>query len=169
MTQTDWRSRVEDQVPRLAQRNYLLKSKPSVRYNCIAWAAGDGTRIWSPTLIGSGVYWPPGIPAFPTLSGTAEAFEMCGYTACGPTLPPRDPERCEMVAIFTNRLGEPLHAARQLANGVWVSKLGDHCDIEHDDVDAVGGGLYGEPALFMERRRQGSAPVPPEPIEIIQP
>lgn len=46
---------------------------------------------------------------------------------------------------------DPRHAARQLPNGRWTSKLGDHVDIEHAALDAVGGDFYGEPAVFMRK------------------
>ena len=41
------------------------------------------------------------------------------------------------------------HAARQLPNGKWSSKLGKAEDIEHDSPDDVAGGVYGEVVLFM--------------------
>jgi hypothetical protein len=44
------------------------------------------------------------------------------------------------------------HAARQLPDGRWTSKLGNEEDIEHDSPEAVAGGLYGELVLFMKRR-----------------
>jgi hypothetical protein len=58
----------------------------------------------------------------------------------------------EKVAIFADELGEPRHAARQLGSGEWTSKLGDHVDIEHEDLDVVGGHLYGEPRMYLRRR-----------------
>jgi len=43
------------------------------------------------------------------------------------------------------------HAARQLPNGKWTSKLGKGEDIEHDNPDDVAGGLYGEVFEIMKR------------------
>jgi hypothetical protein len=43
------------------------------------------------------------------------------------------------------------HAARQLPNGKWTSKLGALADIEHDTPEDVAGGVYGEVAGFMKR------------------
>lgn len=99
-------------------------------------------------MIGSGVYWPPGIPALPSMSGVLAAYEVCGYEVC--TSPDLE-EGFDKIAVFTDASGEPTHAARQIATGAWTSKLGDHVDIEHTDVAAVGGGMYGEPNLFMRR------------------
>jgi hypothetical protein len=44
------------------------------------------------------------------------------------------------------------HATRQLETGKWTSKLGNEEDIEHDLPELVGGGVYGEIALFMKRK-----------------
>ena len=45
----------------------------------------------------------------------------------------------------------PTHAARQLPNGWWTSKLGPSFDIEHATPEAVAGGVYGDPVLFLSR------------------
>jgi hypothetical protein len=50
----------------------------------------------------------------------------------------------EWVALFASADGNYTHAARQLPSGKWTSKLGTWEDIEHDSVEAVGGGAYGE-------------------------
>lgn len=44
------------------------------------------------------------------------------------------------------------HAARQLPDGTWTSKLGKAEDIEHSSPDDVAGGIYGEVVQFMRRR-----------------
>lgn len=142
---------VEAQLPRLAERNYELASPADPTYNCFAWAAGDTTRVWSPTLIGSGSFWPPGIPALPSMPGVVEAYRARGFVECrSPELEPG----VEKIALFSDSLGEPRHAARQLPTGEWTSKLGDHVDIRHEEVAAVGGILYGEPTVFMCRETE---------------
>lgn len=46
------------------------------------------------------------------------------------------------------------HAARQLANGRWTSKLGlEHDDIEHDTPECICGGVYGPILGFFSRPR----------------
>ena len=42
------------------------------------------------------------------------------------------------------------HAARQLPDGKWTSKLGKDQDIEHDTPFDVAGGLYGEVVQIMK-------------------
>jgi hypothetical protein len=43
------------------------------------------------------------------------------------------------------------HAARQLPDGAWTSKLGKAEDIRHDAPDDIAGGVYGEVVEFMRR------------------
>jgi hypothetical protein len=43
------------------------------------------------------------------------------------------------------------HAARQLPNGRWTSKLGKAEDITHDTPEDVTSGVYGEAVQFMQR------------------
>jgi hypothetical protein len=58
----------------------------------------------------------------------------------------------EKIALYAlNDL--PTHAARQLSNGWWTSKLGPHVDIEHIHPDAIAGGIYGEVVALMSRTR----------------
>ncbi len=44
-----------------------------------------------------------------------------------------------------------MHAARQLKNGTWTSKLGVEDDISHPSPDALAGGSYGDVKLIMKR------------------
>ena len=56
------------------------------------------------------------------------------------------------------------HVARRLSSGRWTSKLGDHCDIEHELEDLVSSRSphwefrYGQLAGFMRRRRSSDEP-----------
>jgi hypothetical protein len=43
------------------------------------------------------------------------------------------------------------HAARQLPNGKWTSKLGHDVDIEHDLPEDLAEGVYGGVVHFMRR------------------
>lgn len=54
----------------------------------------------------------------------------------------------------------PTHAAYQLDNGNWTSKLGDCEDIEHVDVVNLDGPQYGSVILYLRRLRQ-PRPLPP--------
>lgn len=136
------------QIPRLEEFAWERTSDQTRRYNCFAWAGGDERRVWSPTSVGAGVYWPPGIPALPTLAGTVEAYRQEGFEVCDGSA---FEEGYVKIAIFVDAANEPRHAARQLADGTWTSKLGDHIDVWHEKVEAVGGLMYGEPNVFMRR------------------
>jgi hypothetical protein len=145
---------VEAQIPRLAEHDYRISSPKDPKYNCFAYAAGDTARVWSPVLLGSGVHWPPGIPALPSLTGVIDAYEVVGFERCeSPSLE----EGYEKIAIFADPASDPRHAARQMPNGEWTSKLGDYVDIEHREVAAVGGEKYGEPVVYMRRATERSA------------
>jgi hypothetical protein len=43
------------------------------------------------------------------------------------------------------------HAARQLKNGLWSSKLGQNHDIQHGTPYTMEGVLYGQVAVFMKK------------------
>ncbi len=76
-----------------------------------------------------------------------EAFRSLGYEECeNETLE----EGFEKVAFYGLGLMYT-HAARQLSDGRWTSKLGQLEDIVHSTVDAISGGDYGEVVQFMRR------------------
>jgi hypothetical protein len=129
--------------PRLTRGNHRATSPPSPDYNCIAWAAGDTGQWWEP-----GVFWPvPTPPGDYGIGVLILAFQAQGYEACADgELEPG----FEKVALFGDAIFYT-HAARQLPNGTWTSKLGPAEDIEHDTPVAVAGGIYGEIAQFMRR------------------
>ncbi|WP_445013646.1 DUF7689 domain-containing protein [Paludisphaera borealis] len=75
------------------------------------------------------------------------AFKILGYEPCDEeSLEPG----FEKVALYGNTFTYT-HAARQLPDGKWTSKLGKAEDIEHDTPDVVAGGVYGEVVEIMKR------------------
>jgi hypothetical protein len=97
-------------------------------------------------------YWPPNVQKAQTVDAYVAAFATMGYA---PTTN-GDPEAgLEKVAIFVDNAGEPTHMARQLPSGSWTSKLGDLEDIDHQDIHALEGGLYGTVVAFLARPRRG--------------
>ena len=58
--------------------------------------------------------------------------------------------RHEKIAIFTKPAGTLAHAARQLPNGRWPSKLGNEFDIEHD-LPGVECSQYGQVRQYLKR------------------
>jgi hypothetical protein len=61
----------------------------------------------------------------------------------------------EKIAIYVDGDGVPTHAARQLSDGAWTSKLGEWEDIRHLTLEAMeddGLGLgYGKVSLILKR------------------
>jgi hypothetical protein len=56
----------------------------------------------------------------------------------------------EKVALYAVG-SEPTHAARQILNGRWVSKLGPQEDIEHGAPDDLSGPCYGQVVRVLKR------------------
>jgi hypothetical protein len=139
---------LEEAFPGLAQGNYEIKSPRDNHYNCIAWAAGDTERWWWPISEGKVAFWPDGVIREETLSAFGEAFATFGFTECDNEFAEPNTEK---IAIFADKQGIPLHAARLLPNGKWTSKLGELQDIEHGLRD-LEGEVYGSVVLVMKRR-----------------
>lgn len=132
--------------PRLREAPFLLTSPCDDRYNCIAWAANDNSNWWWPDPF---AYWPVGVPRTRTVSAFKRAFKTLGYSVS------EYEDECmifEYVAIYVKN-DLPEHAARQLEDGLWTSKLGPKWDISHT-IDGLTGEVYGEPVVFMKRPRQ---------------
>jgi hypothetical protein len=139
-----------DLFPRLTPANHRVTSPASPDYNCVAWSAGDTEHWWQP-----GVFWPVEWP--PDDGGLAaleQAFVSLGYEPCGldPSLGPG----FQKVALYASGLFYT-HAARQLPNGKWSSKLGSAEDIEHETPQDVAGGVYGEVMRIMRRATEAPA------------
>ena len=130
--------------------NFNVTSESTLRYNCFAWALGDDSQWIAP--IGHYDYWPKNIPNELTLNSITELFRQAGYELCEDGSLEYEYEK---VAIYAKN-GEPTHAARQLDDGRWTSKLGKYEDIEHGSPESLQGdgfGEYGSVVLFMSRPR----------------
>ena len=148
----EWPDAVDSNFPDLKDTDYEITSCPTSVYNCIAWAAGDSRIPWWPRRRNNplmrGYYWPPGAPEEDTLAAFIRCFEILGYEVCDSY----DLEQeYEKVVIYTKD-GSPTHAARQLPNGEWSSKLGPDADISHE-ISALDGPCYGSVEVVMRRRR----------------
>jgi hypothetical protein len=134
--------------PLLARAGYQITSPRNEDYNCIAWAAGDDKICWWPVpLHVKDVFWPAGATRAETLGAFREAFATLSYVECDAA--DMEPD-FEKIALFADANGMPLHAARQLPEGRWTSKLGELEDIEHALHD-LEGEAYGTVVLLMKR------------------
>jgi len=138
----------EAEIPGLSHGNYRVSSPATGRYNCIAFAADDTMRWWWPDAEGDG-YWPIGVAREETIEAFVQAFATLGYAPCADQT---HTAGFDKVAIYAD--GKvPTHAAKQLADGRWISKLGDWEDIEHDTLESLEGRpFYGKVALVMQRQ-----------------
>jgi hypothetical protein len=134
-------------LPNLTDDNHSVTTGKDNAYNCIAWAAGDTVNWWWPQ---GPYYWPPNVPRNLTMDAFCKAFEAQGYVRCADGSVEAGFEK---IAIFgkQNAAGDiiPTHAARQMPDGNWTSKLGVHEDIEHDKVDGVSCPSYGAAIIFL--------------------
>ena len=135
---------IEEAHPGLVGSGYEVTSEISDTYNCIAWAAGDVAKWWSHT---PGDYWPAGVPRSPEVGALVQVFESLGFSTC-------DTEEVEpgylKVAVYSLS-GEWTHAARQLEDGQWSSKIGQFEDIAHSSLANLSGGIYGFVHCIMRR------------------
>src|SRR4051812_32299385 len=127
---------VRRSLPRLTAENYRVSSSATWDYNCVAWAVGVTNAWWWPL---ERWYSPEGVARAETIPAFMAAFANLGYT---PGSTPDLEAGIEKVALYA--VGEtPTHAARQLPDGRWTSKLGPSIDIEHTRPEDVAGGTYG--------------------------
>ncbi len=121
--------------------NDYTKTSPATQaYNCIAWACGDNTRWWWPDPDPLSIsYWPPNVICEESIS----SFDQLFYSAGASIVSSADyVDGVLKIALFA-KANSPTHAARQLKNGYWTSKLGEFIDIAHK-LDELEGGEYGE-------------------------
>ena len=137
--------------PALTRHNHRITSDASDEYNCFAWAAGETTNWWDPA---DGYYWPLTVASnADDVQSFAAAFATKGYVVCEDGALERGIEK---IAIYVHATDGPTHAALQLPNGKWTSKLGVWEDIEHDSEHDLEGALpnsYGEVHTYMQRPR----------------
>jgi len=133
--------------PNLSSSSFSITSPKSRHYNCIAWAAGDTEQWWWPDEMNQ-EYWPEDAPRLTTLNAFIIAYGKIGYELCNDGSLENGFEK---IAIYINPQGVPTHAARQLLNGKWTSKLGNLEDIEHS-LDGLEGFHYGTVAKLLKRK-----------------
>lgn len=132
-------------------KDYEQTSDENWNYNCIAWALYDTQQWWWPSGRGSGNFWLPQVDRDNKRETVIKIFEMHGYVKCDTD------ERevgYEKVAIYEHHDFDVQHAARQLKNGKWTSKLGEWEDISHNTPQCLECEDYGKVVQIMKRRRE---------------
>ena len=140
------RAHLEKEFPNLVGTDYQITSPAAREYNCIAWAAGEVHRSWWPM---PGSYWPTSATRQLSTTAFIEAFQSRGFEVARTTKLERGLMK---IAIYTKQQ-QPTHAARQLLDGTWTSKLGKMVDIMHIRLEHVSGLAYGYPYCIMSRPR----------------
>jgi len=142
----------ESCFPRLAVDGYRLTSDPSEEQNCIGYAADRPGEWWEPL---EDTVWPDGVPRDYSVDSLVAAFLTLGYAQCDSG---SHEVGYEKVAIYSDG-DEYTHAARQLADGSWTSKLGREDDIRHPTPESLAGGAYGNVVRMLKRtiREAGNA------------
>lgn len=142
---------ITQNFPRLRLESFQVTSPREVKYNCIAWAAEDDQNFWWP----GGKYWPNGVKKDDSVAAFIAAFATKQYVTCANA----DLETgFQKVALYVDeQRGRVTHAARQLPDGRWTSKLGKVWDIIHS-LEGVCGPhpAYGRVAQILRR------PIPPQ-------
>jgi len=132
--------------PNLVKTGYKITGPQDPTYNCIAWAANETDRWWWPNPL---YYWPSGIPRVESLEAFVRAFGTIGFRVCKDAVLESGFEK---TAIYADAKGIPTHAARQLPNDKWTSKLGGLEDIEHTETSGLEESEYGAVAVMMRRQ-----------------
>ena len=144
MALPSWTDVLIGAFPNLASEGFEIVDEPSPRYNCIAYAAGDTSRWWWPDRIN---YWPPWATLTTEMESLQEVFAGKGYEQCEDSATETGYQK---VALYEAH-SKMQHAAVQMPDGRWRSKMGQGPLIEHRTPEALSGGIYGEPTVFMRR------------------
>ncbi len=115
-TPSDLRRLTRD-FPNLARGEFQVVCPASDRYNCVAYAAGDTSQPWSDELED---FWPLQVARDPTIRGLEKLFRWLEFKKCNG---PRLEGAYQKVALYASK-GLWTHAALQMPNGRWRSKLG---------------------------------------------
>lgn len=148
---------IQSLFPELVNDKYFkLTSPQDPCYNCIAWAYSYKDRwMWPPggspaKVLDAVTYW-PNENASDDISEFIRAFkEGKGYEICENA----DYEKgYQKIALYVEKgTTTCTHAARQLTNGCWTSKLGPEQDIQHGTPYTIEGNTYGEVYCIMKRK-----------------
>ena len=146
---SSWARLLIEWFPNLSSENFEFVGACTDRYNCIAYAAGDTTKWWWPNGID---YWPPWATRDNRMESLKEAFAGLGYEQCDDS---NVEEGYQKVALYGFQ-GRFEHAAVQMSNGRWCSKMGQGPIIEHSSPESLSGGPYGDAAAYMRRVAGGT-------------
>ncbi|MXZ92075.1 MAG: hypothetical protein F4Z05_11465 [Chloroflexi bacterium] len=144
MDTSSWTQLLIAAFPRLASEGFEIVGEPTTQYNCIAYAAGYASDWWWPDGIN---YWPPWATPTERTESLIEVFDGLGYEQCDDS---HAETGYQKVALYEEE-GEMKHAAVQMSDGAWRSKMGQGPLIEHRSPESLSGGIYGDATVYMRR------------------
>ncbi|MBP1678031.1 MAG: hypothetical protein H6Q20_2590 [Bacteroidetes bacterium] len=139
----------------LNDKDFKVTSNGTPAYNCIAWAYKiDNRWMWPNTgeypFLDGVHYWPSEDILDCNVNNFIDAFKLKGYECC---------DSCQFepgyrkIALYVKPgTTECTHAARELSNGCWTSKLGEYNDIQHGTVEAIENDVYGKVYCYMKKK-----------------
>jgi len=148
-------AQIKRYFPKLqSDKDFKITSPQTPNYNCIAWAYHYNDRWMWPggqemKICDGFLYWPDDVDDSEDVTAFIKAFEKTGYTLCDN---PDFEEGFRKIALYVVKdTTQCTHAARQLSNGKWTSKLGELNDIQHGTPYTIEGQYYGEVYCIMKR------------------
>jgi hypothetical protein len=136
-------------------KDFKVTSNDTPVYNCIAWAYKiDNRWMWPNTgeypFLDGVHYWPSVDILDCNVNNFIDAFKLKGYECC---------DNCQFepgyrkIALYVKPGStECTHAARELSNGCWTSKLGEFNDIQHGTAEAIENDEYGKVYCYMKKK-----------------
>ncbi len=146
---SSWARLLAKAFPRLSSETFDVVSQPSNEYNCIAYAAGDVDKWWG---YSRRRYWPDYAARSDSIESLIEVFAGLKFLQCQDSSLESGYEK---VALYEEQ-GVWKHAALQMPNGRWRSKMGQGPVIEHLSPESLSGGMYGNPTIYMRRARNAT-------------
>ena len=150
MATSSWADILAQAFPKLTREGFEVVGQPSARYNCIAYAAGDVSEWWEPSV---GRYWPDHATRSDRIESLIEVFAGLGFQQYQDSSLESGYEK---VALYEEE-GVLKHAALQTPDGRWRSKMGRGPVIEHRSPESLSDGIYGSPTIYMRRHRATDA------------
>jgi len=151
-------TQIKNLFPKLkADEDFKVTSPMTSDYNCIAWAYHHVDRWMWPggqelKICDGFHYWPDDVEDSTDVAAFIKAFEKTGYSICDDC---DFEEGYRKIALYVKAgTTECTHAARQLSNGKWTSKLGRLNDIQHGTPYTIEGDLYGVVYCIMKREHR---------------
>ena len=135
------------EFPNSSKDPFVITSPITNSYNCIAWAFGDTTKWYWPDDYFVG-FWPQEINRECTLQSFINLYKLIGFEVCENE---KFEEGFEKIVIFTDNNNIPTHAAKQINDSLWSSKLGGHHDVSHTKF-SIEGCNYCNYNIIMKRK-----------------